>query len=212
MKVCEIFVSIQGESSYAGLPCVFIRMTGCNLRCSYCDTRYAYEEGFEISEDEVIENVKRYGIKLVEITGGEPLLQSSEVLPLINRLIEDKFKVLIETNGSLSIKNINPKAVIIMDIKTPASRMHEKMLLSNFDYLKIDDEVKFVILDRNDYEWAKEVSFSYNLFNKCKILLSPSYGILSPKLLSQWIIEDSLPVRLNIQLHKYIFGDECRGV
>ncbi len=212
MKVCEIFVSIQGESSYAGLPCVFIRMTGCNLRCSYCDTRYAYEEGFEISEDEVIENVKRYGIKLVEITGGEPLLQSSEVLPLINRLIEDKFKVLIETNGSLSIKNINSKAVIIMDIKTPASRMHEKMLLSNFDYLKIDDEVKFVILDRNDYEWAKEVSFSYNLFNKCKILLSPSYGILSPKLLSQWIIEDSLPVRLNIQLHKYIFGDECRGV
>lgn len=212
MKVCEIFVSIQGESSYAGLPCIFIRMTGCNLRCTYCDTTYAYEEGIDMSQEDVLERVKTYGINLVEITGGEPLLQSEHVLPLIDRLIDNGFKVLIETNGSLSIKDVNPHAAIIMDIKTPGSGMHEKMIISNFDYLKIDDEIKFVILDRIDYEWAKNVISSYELLKKFKILLSPAYGILSPKLLSEWIIEDRLPVRLNIQLHKYIFGDECRAV
>lgn len=212
MKICEIFASIQGESSYAGLPCVFVRMTGCNLRCVYCDTAYAYDEGVEMSEDEVFEKVRAYGINLVEITGGEPLLQSEYVMPLIDRFIKNGFRVLIETNGTLSIKDINSGAVIIMDVKTPLSGMHEKMLTANFDYIKNDDEIKFVILDRSDYEWAKEIIFSHNLQNKCKILLSPSYDTLSPEILSQWIIEDKLPVRLNLQLHKYIFGSERRAV
>lgn len=212
MKICEIFASIQGESSYAGLPCVFVRMTGCNLRCVYCDTAYAYDEGSEMSEAEVFKKVSEFGINLVEITGGEPLLQSKEVLPLINRLIKSRFKVLIETNGSISIKDINPSAVIIMDVKTPLSGMHEKMVFANFDFIKPDDEIKFVILGRSDYEWVKEVIFSHNLLNRCKILLSSAYGILSPQTLSQWIIDDKLPVRLNLQLHKYIFGSERRSV
>lgn len=212
MKVCEIFASIQGESSYAGLPCVFIRMTGCNLRCVYCDTAYAYEEVTEMSEDVVLEIVRGFGISLVEITGGEPLLQSKEVLPLINRLSESGFKVLIETNGSFSIRDINPNTVVIMDVKTPRSGMHEKMLAANFNYIKINDEIKFVILDRSDYEWVKEVIFSYNLLNRCKILLSPAYGILLPEQLAQWIIADKLSVRLNLQLHKYIFWSQRRSV
>ncbi len=212
MKICEIFASIQGESSYAGLPCIFVRMTGCNLRCVYCDTAYAYDEGVEMSEDEVFEKVKAYGINLLEITGGEPLLQSEYVMPLIDRFIENGFKVLIETNGSFSIRDINQSAVIIMDIKTPLSGMHEKMFTANFDYLKIDDEIKFVILNRSDYEWTKEIIFSHNLQNKCKILLSPSYDVLSPEILSKWIIADELPVRLNLQLHKYIFTSERRAI
>ncbi|MCX7913835.1 MAG: radical SAM protein [Thermodesulfovibrionales bacterium] len=212
MKVCEIFVSIQGESSYVGLPCIFIRLSGCNLRCSYCDTSYAYEEGIELMEEEIYRKIKEYGVRLVEITGGEPLLQYKEVLPFIDRVIRDGFKVLIETNGSQSIKNINTKAVIIMDIKTPGSGMHEKMYLKNLDFIKKDDEIKFVLTDRYDYEWAKEFSITHNLFDKCKVLFSPAYKLLSPYLLAKWIIEDKLSVRLNIQLHKYIFGDGLRGV
>jgi len=212
MKVCEIFASIQGESTYAGLPCVFVRMTGCNLRCVYCDTAYSYEEGTEMSEDEIFEQVSGYGINLVEITGGEPLLQSEEVLPLIDRLIKSGYKVLVETNGSISIRDINPSAIIIMDIKTPGSGMHGKMSDINLDYIKPEDEIKFVIFDKADYEWAKQAISRNRLLNKCRILLSPAYGILSPETLSMWIIADRLPVRLNLQLHKYIFGNERRGV
>lgn len=212
MKVCEIFASIQGESTYAGLPCVFIRMTGCNLRCSYCDTVYAYDEGTEMSEYEVYESAKKYGINLVEITGGEPLLQSTTVLPLIEHFVEKKFTVLIETNGSISIKGINPNAVIIMDIKTPGSRMHEKIDIDNLNYLKANDEIKFILTDRSDYEWAKEMMLEYNLTGICKVLMSPAYGILPPERLSGWIIADRLQVRLNLQLHKYIFGNDKRGV
>lgn len=212
MKICEIFDSIQGESSHAGLPCVFIRMAGCNLRCVYCDTAYAYDEGFEITEKEVIEKVEEYGIQLVEITGGEPLLQSKEVLLLIDKLIENGFDVLVETNGSINIKDINAKATIIMDVKTPGSGMYEKMFIANFNYLKPNDEIKFVILHRNDYEWAKEFIFTHKLIKKCKILFSPTYGILSPEVLSEWIIADRLPIRLNLQIHKYIFGNDRRAV
>lgn len=203
MKVCEIFASIQGESTYAGLPCVFVRMTGCNLRCPYCDTTYAYEEGAEMSEDEIIQRVKGYGIRLVEITGGEPLLQR-DVLLLVERLSGDGFTILLETNGSMSIKDVDKRAVIIMDIKTPKSGMFESMDLLNLKYLKPNDEVKFVIMDRQDYEWARDFIRNYGLLDKCKTLLSPAHGILSPKILCEWIINDSLPVRLNLQLHKYI--------
>lgn len=211
MKVCEIFASIQGESTYAGLPCVFVRMTGCNLRCTYCDTTYAYEEGAEMSEDEIIESIKSYGIKLVEITGGEPLLQKY-VLSLIERLLDDGFTVLLETNGSVSIKDVDKRAVIIMDIKTPKSGMFEKMDLLNLKYLKASDELKFVVSDREDYKWVKDFIRYYGLTDKCKILLSPVYDMLSPESLSKWIIEDRLPVRLNLQLHKYIYGPDKNGV
>ena len=211
MKVCEIFASIQGESTYAGLPCVFVRMTGCNLRCNFCDTTYAYEEGSEISENEILQSVNGYGINLVEITGGEPLLQK-EVFPLIEKLLDNNYSVLIETNGSVSIKDVDERAVIIMDIKTPKSGMFEKMDLLNLKYLRHKDEVKLVIADRPDYEWAREFIKDYGLKDICKILLSPAYGDIPPADLSRWILEDNLPVRLNLQLHKYIYGPYERGV
>jgi len=211
MKVCEIFTSIQGESSYAGMPCTFIRMTGCNLRCSYCDTTYAYHKGRELSEEEILGKVRRAGINLVEMTGGEPLLQI-EVYPLIKRLIKDGYKVLVETNGSLSIKDVDKRAVVILDIKAPGSGMSDKMDLSNIKILKRSDEVKFVVTDRTDYEWAKEIIYTYNLLHKCPILLSPAYGILHSEDLARWMIEDRLHARLNLQLHKYIFDSEREGI
>ncbi|MBA4348865.1 MAG: 7-carboxy-7-deazaguanine synthase QueE [Thermodesulfovibrio sp.] len=211
MKVCEIFASIQGESTYVGMPCVFVRMTGCNLRCSYCDTTYAYNEGKDMSDDEIIETVKSHRIKLVEITGGEPLLQK-DILSLTEKLLDDGFSVLIETNGSVGIKDIDKRAVIIMDIKTPKSGMSDKMNLDNLNLLKSGDELKFVITDREDYEWTKEFIKKYQLINKCKILLSPAFGILQPSELSQWMLADELPARLNLQIHKYIYGNEQRGI
>lgn len=211
MTVCEIFASIQGESTYAGLPCVFVRLTGCNLRCVYCDTAYAYEEGREMSEEQILEAVAGYGIKLVEVTGGEPLLQK-EVLPFIERLLDAGYTVLIETNGSVSIKDVDKRAVVIMDIKTPKSGMFEKMDLMNLKYLKPHDELKFVVYDREDYEWTKEFIKDYGLTGKCTILLSPAFENLSPADLAQWMVEDRLPVRFNLQLHKYIYSPETRGV
>lgn len=211
MKVCEIFASIQGESSYAGLPCVFVRLTGCNLRCTYCDTQYAYEEGLEMSVDEAIEKVKNFGIKLVEITGGEPLLQEESLL-LMEKLLDEKFHLLVETNGSMSIKNIDRRVSVVMDIKTPKSGMFDKMDLINLKYLKHTDEVKFVISDSEDYKWVKDFINAYSLTEKCLVLLSPSYGVINPAELVKWIIGDRLPVRLNMQLHKYIFPENTRGV
>ena len=211
MRVCEIFTSIQGESSYAGVPCTFVRMTGCNLRCSYCDTQYAYTEGGERSQEDILQEVKRFGMRLVEITGGEPLLQHG-VYPLINELVKAGYKVLVETNGSLSIKEMDGRAVVILDIKTPGSGMSGKMDLTNLDIVKRTDEVKFVITDGADYEWAKELIHGYNLLNKCRVLLSPAYGLLYPEDLARWMIDDRLQARLNLQLQKYIFGPERRGV
>lgn len=211
MKICEIFASIQGESTYAGLACTFIRMTGCNLRCSYCDTTYAYDEGMELSEDEILKKVKAFGINLVEITGGEPLLQK-ETLHLVKRLTKEKYKVLIETNGSISIKDLHKNAVIILDVKTPGSKMSEKMDFSNLDYLKAVDEVKFVITSRKDYDWASSIIKKYNLSSKCQVLFSPAIGYIEPEKLASWMIEDKIPVRLNLQIHKYIYGNEKRGV
>ncbi|MDI6801450.1 MAG: radical SAM protein [Thermodesulfovibrionales bacterium] len=211
MRVCEIFTSIQGESTYAGLPCVFVRLTGCNLRCAYCDTTYAYDEGIEMSENEIVEKVREHGIKLVEITGGEPLLQK-DVLHLMTALFDSGFTVLLETNGSVSIKDVDKRVIIIMDIKTPKSGMFEEMDLMNLKHLKPHDEVKFVVMDREDYEWVVEFIKDYGLAEKCKILLSPAFGMLSSESLSKWIIEDKLSVRLNMQLHKYIYGHDKRRV
>jgi 7-carboxy-7-deazaguanine synthase len=211
MRVCEIFTSIQGESSHAGKPCIFIRMTGCNLRCSYCDTTYAYNKGRELSEEDILKKIRNAGIRLVEITGGEPLLQKG-IYHLIERLLDDGYTVLIETNGSINIKDVDKRAVVILDIKTPGSRMCEEMDLSNIDHIKNNDEVKFVITDRIDYEWSKDIIQKYNLTSKCLILMSPAYGILPTEDLAKWMLEDRLEARLNLQVHKYIFGPDRRGV
>jgi len=211
MKVCEIFSSIQGESTFAGVPCTFLRMTGCNLRCSYCDTVYAYEEGAELTEDEIIEKVQAIGLKTVEITGGEPLLQ--EDVPLLaKKLLEKGYRVLIETNGSQDIRRIDNRAVIILDIKTPGSGMADKIMFSNIPLLKPEDEVKFVITGRSDYEWVKAFIRAHSLTGRCTILVSPAFGMLDPRELSKWILEDRLEVRLNLPLHKYIYGPDVRGV
>lgn len=211
MKVCEIFSSIQGESSYAGMPCTFIRMTGCNLRCSYCDTTYAYEEGSDFALREIMDQVKKAGIRIVEITGGEPLLQA-QVHDLTNLLLQEGYTLLIETNGSVHIGDVDKRAVVILDLKTPGSGMSDRMDFSNLTRIKETDEVKFVLTDRKDYEWVKKVVHDHQLMNRCHILLSPAYGILPPEKLAQWMLSDRFPARLNLQLHKYIFGPGKRGV
>lgn len=211
MKVCEIFSSIQGESSYAGVPCTFVRMTGCNLRCSYCDTAYAYEEGTELTENEIIKKVHAMGLRTVEITGGEPLLQAG-VLPLTTRLLDNGFRVLIETNGSQDVREVDQRAVLIPDVKTPGSGMPNTFLISNLDLLRPVDELKFVITGREDYEWSRHFVKEHSLAGKCTLLFSPAFGMLHPRDLSQWIMEERLEVRLNLQLHKYIYGPDVRGV
>ncbi len=211
MKVCEIFSGIQGESTYAGVPCAFVRMTGCNLRCTYCDTVYAYEEGAELTIEEVMGKIETIGLKTVEITGGEPLLQK-DVLLLAEKLLDKGRRVLIETNGSQDIRGVDTRAVIILDIKTPGSGMADRVMLSNLPSLKPEDEVKFVITCRDDYEWAKTFIREHSLGGRCTILLSPAFGMLDPAVLSKWMLEDRLEARLNLQLHKYIYGPDARGV
>jgi len=211
VKVCEIFTSIQGESSYAGLPCTFVRLTGCNLRCSYCDTRYSYDGGFEMSMEDVISHVRLVGVNLVEITGGEPLTQPDS-LKVITALLDDGYEVLVETNGTQSIAEVDRRAVIIMDIKTPGSLMESEMDYSNLDFIKPGDEIKFVITGREDYEWAKRLIDDHGLRKRCKLLFSPAFGMISPEELVRWIIEDRLDVRFNAQVHKYIFGHDRRMV
>lgn len=208
LKVNEIFKSIQGESTYAGLPCTFIRLAGCNLRCTYCDTNYAYYHGRELSDEEIISKIEENGVKCVEFTGGEPLLQE-ETPPLIKTLLDRGYNVLIETNGSICIGCLDKRLTIIMDIKTPKSGMSERMNLKNLELFKSNDEIKFVLLDESDYIWAKDIISKYNLLNKTKnILMSPAYGILSPKTLASWILRDNLPVRIQLQIHKYIWAPE----
>ncbi len=208
LKVNEIFKSIQGESTYAGLPCTFVRLAGCNLRCAYCDTNYAYYHGKELSDEEVISKIEEYGVKIVEFTGGEPLLQE-ETPPLIKNLLDKGYKVLIETNGSICIGCLDKRLIIVMDIKTPKSGMSERMNLKNLELIKSNDEIKFVLLDESDYIWAKDMINKHNLLSKTKnILMSPAYGVLSPKTLASWILRDNLPVRVQLQIHKYIWAPE----
>jgi len=212
LKVNEIFKSIQCEGSSVGKLCSFVRLTGCNLRCSYCDTKYAYKKGDDLSIGEIIRKVKTLRSNLVEITGGEPLLQK-ETFELIDTLIRQKYIVLIETNGTISIKNINQHAIIILDIKCPGSKMSANMLWENIEYLRKKDEVKFVIDDRKDYDWAKDIVAKYNLAQQVNhVHFSPVYGKLVPKELAKWICHDNLDVRMQIQIHKYIWGPDARGV
>lgn len=211
LKINEIYYSVQGESSKAGLPCVFVRLTYCNLRCSYCDTEYAFYEGTDKSIDEIIDEVKKYDCKLVEITGGEPLFQK-ECNELMTRLCDEGFEVMIETGGSLPIKNIDKRVMIIMDLKCPSSKMEKKNLYENIDFIKSNDEMKFVIGSREDYDWSKKMIEKYRLTNKCGILFSVVFGNLEPVTLVNWILEDKLKVRYQLQMHKIIWHPETKGV
>lgn len=212
LKVNEIYHSVQGESTYAGLPCVFVRLTFCNLRCTYCDTEYAYYDGKDFSLKQIIDEIKKYNCKLVEITGGEPLVQMNECLDLMKQLSDEGFEVLIETGGSLSIKDIDPRVKVIMDLKCPSSGMEKKNLYENIDYIKPVDELKFVIGSREDYDWTVEIIKKYDLENKCKILFSVVFGKLEPVQLVNWILEDKLNVRFQLQMHKFIWKPETKGV
>jgi len=211
LKVNEIYYSIQGESSKSGLPCVFVRLTYCNLRCTYCDTEYAFYEGEDKSIAEIINEVKKYNCKLIEVTGGEPLVQK-ECLELMKKLCDEGFDVMLETGGSLPIKDVDNRVLIIMDLKCPSSKMEKKNLYENINYLKPKDELKFVIGNREDYDWSKEIISKYDLINKSEILFSVVFGELEPVTLVNWIIEDKLDVRYQLQMHKYIWHPETKGV
>jgi 7-carboxy-7-deazaguanine synthase len=211
LKINEIFHSIQGESTHAGRPCVFVRLTYCNLRCNYCDTEYAFTEGRDMSIADIIKGIRAYDCNIVEITGGEPLVQSN-VHHLMKQLCDEGHEVLLETGGSLDISDVDLRVKRIVDFKCPSSAMAGKNLWENVRHLKETDEVKFVIGDRLDYEWAKEMVVEYKLLHRCPILLSVVFNKLEPVQLAEWILEDRLDVRMQLQLHKYIWHPEMRGV
>lgn len=213
LRVNEIFYSIQGESTFAGWPCIFIRLTGCNLRCVYCDTRYAYEGGDDTPLEDILAKVKGFDCNLVEVTGGEPLIQD-ETPDMISALIGKGYTVLLETNGSQDISNVNNRCIRIVDIKCPSSGMDKKNYWRNLDYLNSHDELKFVIAHREDYLYARKVLDSPAIKEKKKLPVnfSPVFSKIDPKELASWILADHLKVRLHIQLHKYIWGEHTRGV
>lgn len=211
IKINEIFYSIQGESLYSGMPCIFVRLTGCNLRCSYCDTKYAYNEGRDHTIREIVEKIKPYSCPLVLITGGEPLMQDETHL-LIDRLIELGYQVLLETNGSFSIKNINKTCINIVDIKCPSSNERKRTDLTNIASLGALDQLKFVVGDRNDYDYAVKIINAYcrNIPGD-RILFSPVAGSLEPAEMASWILKDNLTARIQLQLHKILWPDDPRG-
>jgi 7-carboxy-7-deazaguanine synthase len=211
MKINEIYRSIQGESSYAGLPCVFVRLTYCNLRCSYCDTEYAFYEGKDMTVTEVVASVQGHDCSLVEVTGGEPLLQK-EVFPLMERLVELGHTVLLETGGSLDITPVHPQVIKILDLKCPSSGESHRNLYSNLEKLQPHDEIKFVIGTREDYLWSKETIEKYQLAERFPILFSTVFNHLEPRQLVEWLLQDNLKVRFQLQMHKYIWEPAQRGV
>ncbi|MCH8299262.1 MAG: radical SAM protein [Candidatus Marinimicrobia bacterium] len=211
LKISEIYSSIQGESSYQGLPCVFVRLTGCNLRCSWCDTAYAFFGGEEMSIDEILNDVKEKGISLVEITGGEPLIQE-ECYGLMTALCDEGMIVLLETGGSIDTVKVDERVKKIIDFKAPSSLMVDENDWSNVSRLTAGDELKFVIGDRADYDWSLEMIKEYELEEKTIINLSPVHNVLQPADLVKWVLEDGLDVRVNLQLHKYIWGEKAMGV
>jgi 7-carboxy-7-deazaguanine synthase len=213
LQVNEIFYSIQGESSYAGRPCVFVRLTGCNLRCTYCDTRYAYEEGKELEIEDIADRVSSYACGLVEITGGEPLLQKDTPM-LVDRLLDCGHQVLLETNGSRDISIVDSRCVKIVDIKCPSSGQADRNDLNNLGRLDGHDELKFVIGSRDDYAFAKGVldSAKDRLPEAGRVHFSPVFGLIPPRMLAEWILKDHLNTRLSLQLHKIIWGPDQRGV
>ncbi len=212
LRVTEIFHSVQGESTRAGLPCVFVRLTGCPMRCRWCDTAYAFEGGRTLTIDEILAEVRRYPCRLVEVTGGEPLAQRDSP-ELIRRLLDDGATVLIETGGGVSVAACDPRAILVYDIKCPGSGESQSNLWENLLLLKPGvDEIKFVIASREDYLWSLETIRERSLIGRHEILFSPVDGTLDPALLAAWILQDAAPVRLQLQLHKIIWGREARGV
>ncbi|MDO8434042.1 MAG: radical SAM protein [Candidatus Binatus sp.] len=212
LHINEIFYSIQGESTYAGRPCVFVRLTGCNLRCQWCDTEYAFYEGRRMSIAEVAQIVDSYRCDLIEVTGGEPLLQEG-VHPLMNTLLDAGKTVMIETSGASDVSKLDPRVIKIMDLKCPGSGASARNLWSNLEHLGARDEIKFVVADRADYEWARAAIAERGLGARVNaILLSPVFGQLDPAALAAWILEDRLPVRMQLQMHKHIWSPTARGV
>jgi 7-carboxy-7-deazaguanine synthase len=206
LRITEIFYSLQGETRTVGLPTVFIRLTGCPLRCQYCDTAYAFKGGTTFSLEEVLKEVKKYQTKYVTVTGGEPLAQRT-CLALLRSLADENYQVSLETSGAINVSEVDPRIVKVIDIKTPGSKEVSKNLWENLNFILAHDQIKFVICDRQDYEWSKNIISKFELANKCEILFSPSYQQVSATDLAEWILHDQLPVRLQIQLHKYLWGD-----
>ncbi len=211
LRVTEIFASIQGETTYAGLPFAFVRLTGCNLRCRYCDTTYAYDGGADLAPEEVMTRAKRFGIPRVTVTGGEPLLQP-DAPALVSGFLDIGWTVLIETNGTVSLAGVPPRAVKVMDVKCPGSGEERRTLWENFDHLTGRDEVKFVLASEDDYRYAREVVRKYRNGRDFKVLMSPAFGLLPPARLAGWIVGDALDARLQLQLHKLVWSPDRRGV
>ena len=211
LKINEIYYSVQGESTHAGRPCIFIRLTYCNLRCSYCDTEYAFYDGKDMEITDIMSEIKQWDCNLVEVTGGEPLFQD-ECIDLLNELVNSNYEVMLETGGSLSISDVPKKVVKIVDFKCPSSGMVKKNLWSIADDLQFHDEVKFVIGNREDFDWAKDRIMEYSLDKICTLLFSPTFGEIDPQQIVEWILDENLPVRMQLQMHKMIWSPEEKGV
>ena len=207
LKITEIFYSLQGEARNVGLPTVFVRLTGCPLRCTYCDTTYAFSGGYWMDVESIVSKVKEYGTPFVTVTGGEPLAQKN-CIDLLKRLCDAGYEVSLETSGALPVDKVDKRVVKILDVKTPASAEDSKNRFENFSYLQKDDQVKFVICDENDYLWSRQVIEQSQLQDKCEILFSPSHGQMDATTLADWILRDKLKVRFQTQLHKYLWGDK----
>ena len=207
LKIFEIFYSLQGESSRVGLPTIFIRLSGCPMRCHYCDTAYAFQGGSMMDMDDIMETIKKYDTHYVTVTGGEPLAQK-EVLSLLKVLADQNYDVSLETGGGISIKEVDPRIKIILDIKTPESGEEKKNHWENLNLIHAKDEIKFVLCSREDYDWAKKILDQYKLTERCHVLFSPVYQKLNTTDLGNWILQDQLPVRLQIQLHKLLWGEK----
>jgi 7-carboxy-7-deazaguanine synthase len=211
LKVNEVFFSIQGEGTRAGMPCVFVRLTGCPLRCRWCDTAYAFHKGVERGEDDVLAELARHPCRLLCLTGGEPLAQPA-AFPFVTRLLDEGWQVLVETSGHVGIDRLDPRAVAILDVKPPGSGETARMEWRNLELLRPKDEAKFVIQDRADYEWSRDLARDRRLFERCPVLFSPVHGALEPAELARWVLEDGLAARVQLQLHKYLWPGVGRGV
>ena len=212
LQINEIFYSVQGESTHAGRACVFVRLTGCNLRCKWCDTEYAFYEGRRMALEEILDAVRAYQCDLVEITGGEPLLQEG-VYPLMDAMLARGMTVMLETSGASDVSRVDPRVIEIMDLKCPLSGESSRNLWSNLKHLTLSDEVKFVIAGREDYEWTRGVIAEHMLAARVgAILLSPAFGLIEPRMLTEWMLEDRLPARIQLQMHKHIWPPDTRGV
>jgi len=206
LRVYEIFYSLQGESSRVGLPTVFVRLTGCPMRCVYCDTAYAFSGGRNMALETILAQVASYGVRYVTVTGGEPLAQK-ECLALLQKLCDAGYEVSLETGGAIDTSGVDARVAVILDIKTPGSGEVEKNLWDNLQHLKPKDEVKFVLCGRSDYDWAKQALTERAITSKCSVLFSPVYHQVNPTELAEWILQDKLPVRMQVQLHKILWGE-----